>query len=135
MNQTMTPEIKIKHAILLKVAKLEDKPFNIEATPENIQAAYQALVDEDGHWDPMNEIREGEVETELPCDWSSHYESKSVAAKMPDGSWVGWTYWFGGGKHGEPYAIEWMEEAYDLEIVETKTVVVNVFKKVELVQL
>lgn len=50
---------------------------------------------------------------------------------MTDGSWVGWVYWYGGGKHGDPEDIEWMKDAYDLELTETeKLVVVQEFKKI-----
>ena len=35
----------------------------------------------------------------------------------------------GGGKHGEPEAIDWMDEAYDLDVTEEeKLVVVKTFK-------
>ena len=73
---------------------------------------------------------EGEVETDISTEWSRHYESNGVASRMPDGSWVGWTYWYGGGKHGEPGAIDWMSEAYDLDVVEEeKIVIVRTFTK------
>ena len=69
------------------------------------------------------------METGLKCEWSRHYESKAVAMKFPDGSWVGWTYWYGGGKHGEPSSIEWMDDAYDVDChEEEKMVVVQTFK-------
>jgi len=78
----------------------------------------------------VSEFRDGQVETDIPCDWSRHYESKSVAAKCCDGSWVGWTYWYGGGKHGEPQSVQWMEDAYDLDVTETvKMMTVREFKK------
>jgi hypothetical protein len=125
----MTPEQKIKHAVLTKVAEWANEP-NPEATAESVEALYQKLVDEGGHWDAMNEIRSGQVETGLECAWSRHYESKAVAAEMPDGSWVGWTYWYGGGKHGEPEAVLWMEDAYALECAEEqKMVTVRTFTK------
>jgi len=44
--------------------------------------------------------------------------------------WVGWTYWYGGGKHGEPESVEWMEDAYFVGVKE-ETRVVLVFSKVE----
>jgi hypothetical protein len=70
------------------------------------------------------------VETHLSCPSSRHYESDAVAAKAPDGSWVGWTYWYGGGKHGEPEAIDWIEDAYDVICAEEeKLVVVRTFKQ------
>lgn len=102
--------------------------FITEITKENVDDLYEAFCDD--IQDIKYEFREGEVETKLPCDYSRHYESKSVAAKIPDGSWVGWTYWYGGGKHGEPEAIDWMEDAYDLDVVEEeKLVIVRTFTK------
>lgn len=127
----MSPEQKIKHLILIKVAQWRDEepPTGV---PEEIDAQYEALVEADEHWDAMNEVRSGEAETGVKCEWSRHYESKAVAAKYIDGSWVGWTYWFGGGKHGEPEAVDWMDEAYDLDVTEEeKLVVVRTFSKVE----
>lgn len=63
------------------------------------------------------------VPTDLECETSRHYESEAVACQMLDGSWVGWTSWYGGGKHGEPESIPWIEDAYDLDCKEVvKTV-------------
>jgi hypothetical protein len=74
--------------------------------------------------DGMYEAREGEIETDVECDWSRHYESKSVAAEV-DGQWVGWTYWYGGGKHGE-------RDAYLLDCEEEEVMTIQrTFKKVE----
>jgi hypothetical protein len=127
----MTPIQKIKHLILIHAASFADKPAPEGLTAENIDEEFDA-ADENYIQDATNEIREGEMETDVPCDWSRHYESKSVAAQAPDGTWVGWTYWYGGGKHGEPEAVEWMEYAYDLSCVEEeKLVVVRTFTKVE----
>ena len=82
--------------------------------------------------DARAEVREGKVETKLPSQYSRHFEAKEVAAKMHDGSWVGWTFWYGGGKHSEPEAIDWMEEAYNLDCKEEeKTVTIQTFTKRE----
>lgn len=133
----MTPQQKIKHAVLLNDLesrnRYNDEPDTLpEITAENVDAVYDQ-IDQDGDGeiqDAVNEVREGEVETGIECDWSRHYESKSVAAKMPDGSWVGWTYWYGGGKHGEPEAMEWMDGAYDLTVTEEeKVVTVRTFER------
>jgi len=127
----MTPEQKIKWAILLQAAVWAKEPAP-EVTAENVDDLYEALVEADNHWDARNEIRSSGVETNLPSEFSRHYESEAVAARMPDGSWVGWTYWYGGGKHGEPNAIDWMEDAYDLNCTEEeKMVVVRTFTKAE----
>lgn len=97
-----------------------------------VDEVYDDLVEREEHWDAISETREGTVETNLECDWSRHYESKAVAAQYIDGSWVGWTYWYGGGKHGEPEAIDWMDSAYDLTCTEEeKTVIVRTFARTE----
>ncbi len=127
----MSPEQKLKWAILAKVAGWENQP--ILAYPcENVDEIYSALVARNEHWDGLSEVRCGTTETGLPCAYSRYFEAKAVAQQMPDGSWVGWTYWYGGGKHAEPEAIEWMEEAYDLDCSEEeRMVVVQTFKPKE----
>jgi len=124
----MTPEQKIKHAILNIVAKWADAPAP-DVTAENVDELYEA-ADESYVQGAHNKMRSSGIETGLPCKGSRHYESESVAAKMPDGSWVGWTYWYGGGKYGEPEDIEWMDDAYDLDCAEEeKVVIVRTFTK------
>jgi len=118
----VTPEQKIKHMVLAVTADWagEDAPA-FEA--EIVDTLWERLVENDSHWDGMGEVRGGEAETGLPCEWSRHYESKAVAAQAADGSWVGWTYWYGGGKHGLPEEVDWMDSAYDLTCVEEEKVV------------
>ncbi len=55
-------------------------------------------------------------ETGISSDYSRHYESKSVAKEIAPGVWVGWTYWYGGGKHGEPSEVPWLDDAYLLDV-------------------
>jgi hypothetical protein len=127
-----TPEQKIKLTILhgIKGEINADVSFD-EITSDNIEEVWE---DNDGFFqDELYEFREGEVETGLPSkDYSRHYENHEVAAQMVDGSWVGWTYWFGGGKHATPEAMDWMEDAYNLDCVEEeKVMVVRTFSKVK----
>lgn len=128
MNATQ----KIKREILQEAQKHNPEEFDFGdlLTGDLVDRAYEALQDADAHWDFESEFRCGQVETGLPCEWSRHYESKAVSRKLSDGSWVGWTYWYGGGKHGEPEAINWMEDAYDVECrEEEQLVVVRTFTK------
>lgn len=133
----MTPEQKIKHAIIVsdynsRVGYGETPEPLPEITADNVDAVFEERGAEWQLQESTDEFRQGEVETGVPCQDSRHYESKSVAAKMPDGTWVGWTYWYGGGKHGEPEAIDWMNEAYDLAVTEEeKVVTVRTFAKAE----
>lgn len=127
----MTPEQKIKHLILNRRAELADESAPV-VTAENVDDLYEeAETNDDGNLqDARNEVRCSGIETGLGCDWSRHYESNAVAAQAPDGSWVGWTYWYGGGKHGEPEAIDWIEDAYDVACAEEqKMVTVRTFTK------
>jgi len=133
---------KIKRDILLIVqglgtafdASVREKALIVSLdsgiTAETVDNQYNELVELKLHWDYEYEFREGQVETKFP-EYSSHYEAKSVARKMTDGTWVGWVYWYGGGKYGTPEDIEWMKDAYDLELIETeKLVVVQEFKRI-----
>lgn len=77
-------------------------------TVDDLYAEYKddCLLD-----DCDNETRASGEETGLPCEMSRHYESESVAINVR-GVWVGFTEWSGGGKYGEPEAIDWIEHAY-----------------------
>ena len=124
----MSPEYKIKYAILADVFAGNDQEISSTLTEEEIEDLWDENYDE--VQDAKYEFREGQTETNIPCEYSRHYESSSVAAQCPDGTWVGWTYWYGGGKHGEPEAIDWIEHAYNLDCVEEeKLVIVRTFSK------
>lgn len=127
----MTPKQKIKHAIILGVAEyhyhdriVQEAINNLLVDDANIDESYDFICEVGMQWDVIYEIREGQVETDVPSESSLYYESKSVAMKMPDDTWVGWTYWYGGGKHDEPDAIDWMDKAYDLNCKEEEKVVI-----------
>ena len=114
----MTPEQKLKWAVLLKAVDFENIADPGEITAENVDQLYE---DNNQNWelqDARNEIRCGHEKSNIEAPYSRHYECDSVAAQMPDGSWVGWPYWYGGGKHGEPEAVDWMNHAYDLTCTE-----------------
>lgn len=77
------------------------------------------------------EVREGKIETGIKSERSRYYESKSVAAQHPSSQWVGWTYWYRGGKYGEPEAIDWIGDAYFLNCKEKEEVMtIRTFTKV-----
>lgn len=117
LADTQVPEIKTKE--------------QLEEFIENCIEQNEAF--EDYMSDSESDLRSSyQYETDVPCEYSRHYESQSVAYQMDDGTWVGWTYWYGGGKHGEPESIDWIREAYDLDVVEEeKLIVVRKFSKVE----
>ena len=126
----MSPETKIKATIILQAREIWGESFIGEPHSMSEDEIIDLYDDSESALDIVYDFREGEVETDIPCECSRNYELKSVAAKMFDGSWVGWTYWYGGGKHGNPEEIPWMEYAYDLDCIEEeKLVTVRTFSK------
>ena len=126
----MTPEQKLKKEIILIAERFNSIVLDVTIDESNVEEWYQKLVDEDLHWDCKNELRCTGIDTNLPSQFSRNYEAKEVAKQMSDGSWIGWTYWYGGGKFGEPEAIDWMSEAYELKCKEEeKVVIIRTFSK------
>jgi len=128
----MTPEQKIKRHILQEIAKADESiPVIIE---ENIDELWDIHIeDSDRNCDFVSEFRESGEDTNLTASWSRHYESKQVARQLDDGTWVAWTYWYGGGKHACPEEVDWIKNAYEVE-VRQETKVVNVFAKKDAAQ-
>lgn len=92
------------------------------------------LLIEAGHYDILNdklqyEFRCSGEETNMTCEYSRHYESVQVARDLGHAA-VSWTYWYGGGKHGEPESIDWLDDAYFVKC-EKVVKTVNVFSKVD----
>ena len=127
---SMTAEQRIKRHILMDViAANDDLTCDGEITAENVDDVWDAISSEYCDMEAwVYDFRDSGDDTGLPSQVSRHYEAREVGRKLCDGTWVGWTYWYGGGKHGEPEAIEWMSEAYDLDVTQ-ETRVVNVFKR------
>lgn len=130
---SLTAEEKLKHLIVIKANEIEETDnlsIYEDKTSEEIEELYDSLCEKELNYDAEEELREGLVETGIDCDYSRHYESKSVAMQYIDGSWVGWTYWYGGGKHSEPEGIDWIDKAYDIDCIEEeKLVIVRSFSK------
>lgn len=128
----LSPAQKIKYHILSQLYKDEHcsqcSSVSLDKLDaSNIDYVYASFweFDRDAVEQEEDEFRCSGIETDIEPDWSRTYESRSMARELSDGSFVGWTYYYGGGKHGEPESMIWMERAYDLtvekvEIAETK---------------
>ena len=92
------------------------------------------LIIEDFISEVKHETRSGDFETNITPPCLRNYEVKSVAKKLKhedfDG-YIGWNYYYGGGKHSNPEELEWVGEAYFLELVEQREIVTieRIFKK------
>jgi hypothetical protein len=118
----MTPQQAIRYIIL---ARYESEGLATDLTGEQVDMFFDNHPQRDNQLlDIRNEVREGEHETTIPSPSSRHYDTQSVAAQAPNGQWVGWTYWTGGGKFGNPEEVEWIAHAYflDCQEEEVKTI-------------
>lgn len=126
----MTPEQRIKREIINQVISDGDFTYGGDITESNLEEVWDTIDGIAARQDRMSDFRSSGTNTGLRCEYSRHYESDAVAAKLSDGTWVGWTYWYGGGKYGEPEGVEWMFYAYEVNCVEEeKLVVVQTFTK------
>lgn len=124
----MNAEQTLKYAILNLAAIWECSQLPNNLTGEEVDDLWDEA---DDIYDAIYEMREGEVDTNIDAPYSRHYESKSVAVQAPNGQWVGFTHWYGGGKHGNPEEIDWIEYAYLLDCKEEeKLVKIQTFTKV-----
>jgi len=130
----MTIEQRIKLQIIRDALKFGEFPMLLpaEINEENVDSLYEKFEEFSNLQDAKEEFRSSGENTGIPCNFSRHYEGDSVGKQLDEGTWVGWTYWHGGGKHGEPEAIDWMDSAYELAVTEEqKLVTVRTFKKSE----
>ena len=85
---------------------------------------YEGIFSDTEIIDEEAEFRCSGQSTGLTCrQGSRHYECEQVARKLDDGTYVSWTYWSGGGKHGEPEAIDWMDGAFEVNCIEERKMV------------
>lgn len=125
----LTPEQKLKYAILDLDGLWSDNIIPPDLTGEQIDDLWDEAV---CLTDAMYEIRCSGTPTGLNAPSSRHYETEAVAVQCPNGEWVGFTYWYGGGKHGDAEEIAWIEHAYDVECFEEqKMMTVRTFKGIE----
>lgn len=133
----MTPEQKLKYAIIARACEMdrvELPQYPCDNVDELWEKAFAEDRKTDSIYDAMEEVRTSGDETQLHSlrGYSRHYESDAVAMQMPDGTWVGWTYWYGGGKHSEPSSMPWLEGAYNLDCKEERVMMTKrTFTKAE----
>lgn len=135
MEQRLSAELRIMRQIILDTHAGNDPrpPLGPLDTKEQIEQTWDEYLKEGYPFDIRDaqyEFRHSGEETKIPVrEHSRYYENEEVGRKLDDGTWVGWAYWHGGGKHGDPDGIDWMSEAYDLDVTEEeKMVIVRTFK-------
>ena len=109
----LTPEGKLRQLIVYMAT---GSTLDVNTT-EEVDEAYLALSDDELSENKEN-LRCGGIPTGIynpDCRGHKCYDDEQVAVQALDGSWVGFTYWSGGGKHGYPEDVEWMDDAYELD--------------------
>jgi hypothetical protein len=126
----MTPEQKLK-CVVINLLREWRKEHPLPFSPDTADSAWQSALDDGNFFDAMNEVRSGGELTDLQTEgYERDYDGEEVAGQMPDNSWVGWTYWSGGGHHGEPGSIPWLGQAYNVTCKEELRLVL-VFDKAD----
>lgn len=120
----MNIEQRIKRQIIINLVLLEGDEGIDLSTAAGIDSAYDDAQGYKGIFsaaeiiDEVEDFRCNGQTTDLPCEGSRHYESEQVALQLDDGTYISWTYWSGGGKHGEPESMDWMGKAYEVNCTE-----------------
>ena len=95
---------------------------------------YSWIGDSDIVREVIHEFRESGEEIDDKVQQDRYYCYQDVARKITgsDELYLGWTYYFGGGKHAQPAEVEWMEDCYLLKCRKVEeTRIVKVYEKVE----
>lgn len=123
----MNPEQAIRAQILKDLSN--GKPRQ-KITKRNVDTLWEELH-QDVQYEQLEEFRGSGEETGLPTNVvSRNYECKHLARVLDDGTCVGWIYWFGGGKHGDPSSLDWMTNAEFLHYnTEERLVEVTTFSR------
>lgn len=129
----MTAPEKVMWLIANRALKFADSKSELSYPEEDMDEVYQRMLLQYPSYmqDADEEVRNGDLETDLEAPFSRHYECDIVASELPDGTWVAYPYWHGGGQHGEPEAINWIKDAFDVEY-EEEVVTTKKFRKTDL---
>lgn len=92
-----------------------------------------SLFDENDHDDAINEARYSAVDAPgVPSwchySWERNYEVDVKAFILPDGRALAFCEMSGGGKHGEPNAYPWVEEAKFIKVSGVEERVIKTYK-------
>jgi len=119
MNKLTAQELIYK-SMAFELYKREDN-FSFTDYPSEISYEnlwYTLKAEFDKACEVEYETRYGTEEPDLePKTDSRHYEVEVRAMKVDD-VWVAWDFYYGGGKHGEPEAFDWIGNARIVECEE-----------------
>ncbi len=128
-----TPQDYIYKSIIEDVLGCgDDITLNCELTLENASEIYNNPEEyftgtdypRDYIYEATYEYRHMGEECNLYSSKSSRHYDDTFVVKQIEDVWVGWIYWSGGGKHGEPHAIDWISDAEFVKVQSEEVVTV-----------
>lgn len=114
---SLTATQKARYLVLVDVNRLRKSELPPFETGDQIDTLYDLeYANDQGYFqDGRNEARHGIEAPEIDCPTSRNYEVDAHVGKLPDGSYVGWWFYYGGGKHSDAQnAIDWEAQAFDV---------------------
>lgn len=103
----MNPKLPAPYALQKYIVEYANKKaysdYNYDGPLNTEEEIDEAMVDmrEKIGYDAQQDIMEGEWQTNIEPEFSRHCETESVAVKDNYGNYIGFTRYFGGGKHFE----------------------------------
>lgn len=114
---TLTAAQKAKYLVLVTLSRWKKAELPVLETGEQLDELYATEeANDDGRFqDARNDTRNGVEAAEISAPSSRNYEVDAHVGELPDGTWVGWWHYYGGGKHSDPdNAIDWIAHAFDV---------------------
>lgn len=133
MMSKFTPQDYIYKSIIEDVLVCgDDITLNCELTLDNASEIYDNPEEyftgtdypRDIIYEYTYEYRHTGEECNLYSNKSSRHYDDTFVVKQINDVWVGWTYWTGGGKHGEPESIDWISDAEFVKVQSEEVVTV-----------
>lgn len=104
-----------------------------EISPEMLEQFWDEYGDDE--CESRNEVRwhgdeTSNINTRIHYSWSRNYDVEVRVINLGDGNGLAYNFVSGGGKHGDPDAYPWWDEAWFVKCTGAKTVVTHTYEDI-----